>query len=132
MFKGTIEKRTKEEYKIEIDKWIEFMNKNKISIENFNRRRASSLEEKDKIFHGIEKALNEKDKNWYQKYYDRMKISIKEELEGYSKKSLITICIFVFIILVFLNKLSELNYYLKENNKKLDLILENIGKINKN
>ena len=59
MFKSKIEKRTKEEFKLEIDKWIDFVSSKGISHQiykppNSNMRKNSKIEE-ESLKHGIQK-----------------------------------------------------------------------------
>jgi len=62
IFKGKIEKKTKEEITKETDKWVEFISIKGIGNEIFNEKknfqRRKSVADEEKVLHGVEKSQN--------------------------------------------------------------------------
>jgi hypothetical protein len=149
MFKSKIEKRTKEEFKLEIDKWIDFITSKGFSHQiykppNSNMRKNSKIEE-ESLKHGIQK-LEFKEENIVQA---KGKVTLAKEFlkrfqfKHFKETLLFLIClIIVSLLIVLIFKINNMLSVLYNNSVELaeikNLVIErnnncgNISQVNSN
>jgi hypothetical protein len=125
MFKSKIEKRTKEEFKLEIDKWLDFITSKGVFQEiykppNMNSTKSSKMEE-ESLKHGIQKLEFKEEKVEIVK---SKLIRVKEFLRGFYFKNpkeifawlicLIIISLLIVVTIKLNNMLIILNDYSRE------------------
>jgi hypothetical protein len=100
-FKTKIEKRGKEEYKVEVDTWLENISSRGVNFENFHKKKPSIVEE-ETLLHGIEKNI---DLENLSKFRRKIYILRNEIFEIYynNKKDFF---IFTFLIILLILMLS--------------------------
>jgi hypothetical protein len=118
MFKFKIEKKTREEFKKEVDKWCEYITTKNILYENFNPTgRKKSVKDEEILTHGVEKSETKCNVNLVKKfslkYFMSLSFKIKNDiLSFYSSHPrdfinfLLLIFISVMLFVLFFNLLS--------------------------
>lgn len=136
MFRSKIEKKTKEEFKKEIDKWCEFITSKGVNFEIYNpgapkKPSRSSIKEEEMLLHGVERiegGISDIRKKFspVAEFVFKIQNFLKNYYQTNPKDFLLFLSLFVLGILV-LSTLIQVNSY----NKKSDLQIEYLNEIKK-
>jgi hypothetical protein len=125
MFKSKIEKKTKEEYRKEVDKWMEFLTAKGIAHEIYQPPpviKKKVAKEEEILLHGIEKEEFCNNTHLLRKYFITGKSRVREFYNTNTRDFyyILLFSILIILLLVLLRKINYQSSLIERNNESLN------------
>jgi hypothetical protein len=122
VFRGTIEKKAKEEYKKEIDKWLEDLTAKGIAWENYQPPKKQKKQEEAVLKHGVEKNVNIESLTNWERFLFKANTIANELLRSHKKDLYYGAAIFMLFLMMILliSKVNWQSNMLVKTNKNIE------------